>query len=195
MTLRSTGGNNGVNHVKVQVKLIKGTNELHFDGTSFSDSFGVSIDNVSLYHPSDNYNWVKNGGFENPNVGGFVIINGGVQGWKGDKMEIGKCTLYNSAWPAGQQCAELGSDSNQRYTAFVHLCDSTFIKYKLAEEYYYGKKCINAIVYDKLGYANQQIDDHVDQTKKCIYYQIKYAKKDFEKYIKYLYEGVCSKTM
>ena len=63
------------------VELVAGNNILQFDGSSFSDSFGLSIDNVKLYSKYDSTNLIKNGKFENPAVNGWTYKYGGIYGW------------------------------------------------------------------------------------------------------------------
>ena len=116
----------GVNHVSVPVVLNSGDNILQFDGTSFSDSYGVSIDNVRLVSAYNSTNLIVNGDFSTPYVGsGWNYINGGILGWKAQKAEIGGCNNYNAAWPAGQ-CIELDSDSNQRYTQVISVSNQLY---------------------------------------------------------------------
>jgi hypothetical protein len=47
-----------------------------------------------------------NGDFSTPSLCAkeWKYYNGGVKGWKANKMEIGDCRIYNNAWPKGQ-CA------------------------------------------------------------------------------------------
>jgi hypothetical protein len=114
-------GNSGINHAKYTVTLNSGNNVLQFDGTSFSDSYGVSIDNVKLTSAYNSTNLIINGDFSTPNVGtGWNYFNSGIYGWAAAKAEVGGGNNYNPNWPAGQ-AIELDSDSNQRYTQIITI--------------------------------------------------------------------------
>ena len=120
-----------VQHSSINVQLKPGQNVLSFDGASYSDSYGLLIDNVKLTSAYNASNLIINGGFETPYVGGagsWNYFNGGVYGWSAVKAELGHAnSVYNSAWSlATGQCAELDSDSNQRYTQKIIISQMLF---------------------------------------------------------------------
>lgn len=59
----------GVNRASYTVTLNSGENILQFDGTSLSDGFGLTIDNVRLTSIYDSTNRIVNGDFSSPIVG------------------------------------------------------------------------------------------------------------------------------
>ena len=120
-----SGSTAGVNHAVYNVTLNAGDNILSFDGTSTSDSYGLTISNVKLSSAYNGTNLITNGDFSTPNVGsGWNYFNGGILGWSAVKAEVGKGTIYNSQWPA--QVIELDSDSNQRYTQVVSISQALY---------------------------------------------------------------------
>ncbi len=52
-----------MNHASFTVVLEQGDNVIQFDGTGISDSFGVSIDKVSLTAVFNSTNLISNGDF------------------------------------------------------------------------------------------------------------------------------------
>jgi len=119
-----------VHHFQYNVNLQPGANVLQFDAASYSDSFGLEIANVQLTSAYNSTNLILNGNFANPNLGGaghWNYFNGGILGWTAVKAEVGDCkSIYNSNWPANQQCIELDSDSNQRYTQTITISQAQF---------------------------------------------------------------------
>ena len=96
-----TPKNHKINHIVLTVKLLPGNNILQFDGTSRSDSYGLTIDNVKLYEDSSKFNILRNGDFESPCVKGhWKYFKGGIPGWKAQKAEVGNCRIYNKKWPS-----------------------------------------------------------------------------------------------
>ena len=118
--------NNGINHANLAVELKAGDNVVQFDGTSFSDSYGITIDNVKLTSRYNSTNLIVNGDFSTPCVGsGWNLYKGGIAGWSAVLAEVGDGGNYNCQWRTGQ-VIELDSDSNQRYTQVVKISDSLF---------------------------------------------------------------------
>lgn len=98
-----------VHHISLDVELRPGYNFLSFDGASYSDSYGLLIDNVVLNSLYNSSSLIVNGGFETPYVGGagfWNYFNGGIYAWSAVKAEVGHAyTVYNSNWPAATgQC-------------------------------------------------------------------------------------------
>lgn len=148
-SLVATSSNAGINHAVFQVTLNSGSNILQFDGTSLSDSYGISIDNVKLSSVYNASNLLVNGDFQanvGISAGQFTYINGGINGWIASRAEVGDCRLYNGAWGASQ-CIELDSDSNQRYTQVITI----------SEAYY--AQCLN---YISLNVGNSQITNSLN---------------------------------
>lgn len=116
--------NRGINHANIAVDLRAGDNVVQFDGTSFSDAFGISIDNVKLTSRFNSKNLIVNGDFNEPCVGsGWSYYKGGIPGWSAVLAEVGDGrNNYNCNWRSGQ-VIELDSDSNQRYTQVVKISD------------------------------------------------------------------------
>ena len=132
-----------VKHSAINVQLRPGQNVLSFDGASYSDSYGLLIDNVKLTSVYNSSNLIINGGFETPYVGGVGSWNsfsGGVYGWSAVKAELGHAnSVYNSYWPASTgQCAELDSDSNQRYTQKIIISQMLFTNLLVQQAAYQG---------------------------------------------------------
>ncbi len=95
---------------------------LQFDGTSLSDGYGITIDNVKLTFKYDTTNFVANGDFSAPAVSGWKLFKDGIQGWwSAATAEVGDGkSNYHSKWTTGQ-VIELDSDSNQRYTQIINI--------------------------------------------------------------------------
>ncbi|CAM5999473.1 unnamed protein product [Sphagnum balticum] len=113
-----------IHHVDIPVTLKVGDNILQFDGAGISDSYGITIHNVTLSSQYNPTNLIVNGLFTNPALAAhqFEYVNGGINGWAAYKAEVGDCSLYTPYWPAsGAQCIELDSDSNQRYTQVITI--------------------------------------------------------------------------
>ena len=62
-SLLLTGSNTGVNHASFLVVLEQGDNVVQFDGTGLSDSYGISIDKVTLTAPYSLTSLIANGDF------------------------------------------------------------------------------------------------------------------------------------
>ena len=107
----------------------KGDNVIKIGGTNTTDSYGMTIDNVSFKCNVEKEedetedqkcakNYMINGDFEQPNQNnGWSIITGNnMPGWKliSGNIEIGRGTIYNSVWGQSGQVCEL--DSNQNIT-------------------------------------------------------------------------------
>lgn len=116
-----------VNHASIAVDLKAGDNVLQFDGTSFSDAFGITVDNVELTSKFSSKNLIENGDFNSPCVGsGWSYFKGGIPGWAAVLAEVGDGkNNYNCNWRSGQ-VLELDSESNQRYTQVVKISDSLY---------------------------------------------------------------------
>jgi hypothetical protein len=122
-------GFTGVSHASFDIVLKAGQNTLQFDGTSFSDGYGITIDNVRVFSIYNSTNLVVNGDFSLPNVGSGwqYFANGQIPGWSAVTGEVGYYTHYNPSWTSGQ-VLELDSTSNQRYTL-----STTFFYSKLSK--------------------------------------------------------------
>lgn len=110
--------NPGVRHMDIVVLLVAGPNSITFTGLGDSDGQGITVSNVVLRRRDGlgAPNVLVNGNFATPNVGtAWQIINGGINGWTANVVEIGYCKNYNNSWQGGQ-CIELDSTSNQAYT-------------------------------------------------------------------------------
>ena len=82
--------NNGINHANIEVDLRIGDNVVQFDGTSFSDAFGITIDNVKLTSRFNNTNLIVNGDFNSPCIGSnWSYFKGGIPGWSAVLAEVG----------------------------------------------------------------------------------------------------------
>ena len=180
------------------VSVKAGTNTLQFDGTSFSDSYGLNIDNVELSSSYNNWqNLILNGGFENPSTGsGWSFFNGGIPNWSALKAEVGHCkNVYNSNWPASSgQCIELDSDSNQRYTQTINVNSITITQWiinKIAQE---GKSGIQSQLSCAEDQAQNKIDCAVAKLEGEVECKVKIFKDDFDKYICKLYNAVESQV-
>jgi hypothetical protein len=92
-----------INHASYNVTLHPDNNILQFDGTSYSDTYGVSITNVQLYSIYNNTNLIINGQFTQTSINAYTYsyINGGVPAWSAYKAEVGDCRIYNSHWTVG----------------------------------------------------------------------------------------------
>ena len=114
-----------IQHSTFDVVLLPGKNVLHIDGAGNSDSYGLVVDKVSLSSVFDSSNLIKNGDFEHPSVNphSFQYIDGGIPHWEALRAEVGDCRIYNDEWNSfgHNQCIELDSDGNQRYTQVVKV--------------------------------------------------------------------------
>ena len=103
-----------VHDVTVTFNAQWGSNSLSFEGSGNSDSYGVTIDKVTLKKDGVGANLVINGDFQHPNTNGSWSYFNGIQGWTGSNIEVGQGTIYNSRW--NSQVAELDSNANSRMT-------------------------------------------------------------------------------
>lgn len=120
-------GNTLVNHAAFAVTLNSGDNVLSFDGTSFSDAYGLTIANVKLTSAYNSTNLIVNGDFSSVSVGsGWNYFNGGILGWSAVRAEVGAGTVYNPNWGCDTVVIELDSDSNQRYTQVITISQALY---------------------------------------------------------------------
>jgi hypothetical protein len=103
-SLIPTDADKGVNHFSGNVAFSACINVLSFDGTGVSDSFGITISNVQLFAPASTTNLIVNGNFASPALaaGTWKVASGGIPGWSANNVELGRRTIYNSAWSDGQ---------------------------------------------------------------------------------------------
>ena len=152
-----------VHSVTIEVEVKGGENKLQFEGTGFSNSFGLTIDKVRLVRVGTSTNIVVNGDFEAPHVGdGWGIFNN-IPGWEGIGIEIGRGTIYNQGWaPNYNQVTELDGHNNtlitQRWSfdsqyKLVHQipCDTNnfigkFLKFKLSFQYAARKNGVSGLL-------------------------------------------------
>jgi hypothetical protein len=101
-----------------------GENEVRFEGSNESNSYGTTIDKVVLrctvgvIPPPDQclINRIQNGDFSSPNTNGGWSPYVSIPGWKAiniktNVMEIGRGSIYNTRW-GNQQVCELDSHKN-----------------------------------------------------------------------------------
>lgn len=186
-SLLCDGTNLAINHAKYTVKLHLGDNTLQLDGTSFSDSYGISIDNVKLYSACNSTNLIVNGDFSSPFVGtGWQYIAGGIPGWKAFKAEIGGGNNYNNNWPAGQ-CIELDSDSNQRYTQVITIHQQLFNSLYISHLQYIGNNQATQTANLAINNAVSTINHQVAAINSAIVCQISLTVSKFNHYLNQLY--------
>ena len=92
-----------------------GENILNFAGDGSADGFGAAIDNVRLVRRGKcgKEDVIVNGDFSdgyNPKMGRLVFYEG-IPGWRGDDIEIGLGTSYNTDWPEEDPVCHLDADS------------------------------------------------------------------------------------
>ena len=122
------GKNNNarLNRASYNVILNAGENVLQFDGTSLSDTYGLTIDNVRLFSTRNSSNLVVNGDFLSPSVGAARnYFNGGIQGWSAVRAEVGFGAIYNPGW-VNTQVLSLDSGANQRYTQVITISQALY---------------------------------------------------------------------
>ena len=122
-----TPDNYNVIHYKATVEGKKGENKIELSGSNTSDSFGITIDNVSFKCKLEELkeeteekkckkNYIKNGDFENPNQNGdwSILTKNFIPGWNLEtgNIEVGRGTIYNSGWEGNGQVCELDSNQN-----------------------------------------------------------------------------------
>ena len=166
---------------------------LQFDGASYSDQYGLNIDNVQLTSPYTNYDLIKNGGFENPNLGGgWNYFNGGIPHWTAVKAEVGHCkNTYNANWPASSgQCIELDSDSNQRYTQTITVSQMAFNQILINKSTLEGTAAVQNHLACATSAAQSQISSAVAVIKHNIAVQIAISTAQFNGYLCGLYGSV-----
>ena len=176
----------------VIVQLKAGENVLEFDAAGSSDSYGLNIDNVKLYASWNSTNLIVNGNFETPELGGankWNYFNGGIFGWEAMKAEVGHCqTVYNGYWSAANdQCIELDSDSNQRYTQRINISPFCFTNLIIQKKAIEGSQMIQNQLTCATAQAEQLIDDTIAKLEGDIYCQIQMTVSKFNQYICDLY--------
>jgi hypothetical protein len=103
-----------VNTASIYVNAKIGENNIKFEGTGVSDSYGLTIDNVRLVKYGTNINIVTNGDFEIPCQSGKWSIYDNILGWAGHSIEVGAGSIYNHRW--NSQVVELDGNSNSAMT-------------------------------------------------------------------------------
>lgn len=182
-----------VHHGSISVQLKPGQNVLSFDAASHSDTYGLLIDNVKLTSSYNASNLIINGNFETPYVGGsghWNYFNGGVYGWSAVKAELGHCSsVYNGYWSANtNQCAELDSDSNQRYTQNIIISQMLFTNLLIQQAAYEGSCAASNNLASATYQAMQQVSTAVATITGGIYCQINMKVQDFNSYLCKLYQ-------
>jgi len=188
-SLISTASNTGINHASFQVTLNSGDNLLQFDGTSLSDSFGISIDNVKLTSVYNTTNLIIGGDFEvnlGLSAGQFTYINGGIPRWSAYRAEVGDCRLYNPHWGASQ-CIELDSDSNQRYTYVLTISESYYSSCLNYISLVLGNSQVTNSINLAINNANTQIGNQVQTINHAITCAISMTAWSFNSYLQQLY--------
>jgi hypothetical protein len=188
-SLVSTTANQGVNHATFLVTLSAGDNILQFDGTSFSDSYGISVDNIKLTSAFNSTNLIVNGAFSQPalSAGQYTYINGAIPGWSGAKVEIGDCRNYNSEWTAGQ-CLELDSDSNQRYTQVISIPQPLYSSLLIYIKARQGDLTVLSTVNEAIRRAQNQVSTVVANINSAVQCSISLTASRFNQYIQHLYQ-------
>lgn len=187
-----TPGDYQVHHAVFYVELVAGNNVLQFDGASYSDGLGLTIDNVKLTSKYDSTNLIHNGGFENPAVNGNAKFPGGIYGWKAFKAEVGDCkSQYNDNWPACDgQCIELDVHANQRYTQIITISQFKFTKLYTHVRAVEGDAAVTQHICTMTGKAHQKINSAVAVLNGDIYCQIELTAHNFNDYLCDLYQTV-----
>lgn len=186
-----TANDYDVHHETIYVKLKPGNNLLQIDGASNSDSYGANVDNVRLTSPYTNYNLVLNGEFENPDTGnGWSFFVGGIPHWKAVKAEVGHChDVYNSNWPmSSEQCIELDSDSNQRYTQTITISQLKFNQILVSQAASEGSQAVCDYVAQAEHCAEQEANSAVAQAGQNVYCTIDMTASNFNDYLCNLYQ-------
>ena len=181
-----------VHHAVFYVQLKAGNNFLQFDGAGPSDYLGLTIDNVKLTSKYNHYyNLIHNAGFENPqvnNVNNWVYTKGGIPHWHAQKAEHGKCSVYNSKWPAcNGQCLELDSTNNQRYTQVVMISQFKFNQFLINKATIEGDASVQNHIDCSLNYIHHTASTACAQISYGIYLQISLTAEALDKYLCQLY--------
>ncbi len=180
------GAGAGVNHASYTVTLNSGDNVLSFDGTSMSDSYGLTIDNVKLTSAYNSLNLIVNGDFSIPAVGNaWNYFNNGINGWSAVRAEVGAGTIYNPSWSG--PVLELDSDSNQRYTQVITISQSYYSQLLLQV-----KKSINngqLISATNLAISNAQgaLNNQMVAINQAVQCKVNMVASQFNSYIQNLY--------
>jgi hypothetical protein len=188
-SLVSSSSNSAINHAAYNVTLNAGTNILQIDGTSLSDSYGVSITNVQLNSAYNHTNLIANGQFLQTPISTYTYqyINGGVPGWAAYKAEVGDCRLYNSHWTIGE-CIELDSDSNQRYTQTITVSQEDYSSLILYMSSVVGNIQVISNSNLAINNANNQASTAVSTINGAINCAITLTANSFNNYLNNLYQ-------
>jgi hypothetical protein len=188
-TLVANTSNSGINRAVYSVVLNPGNNILQIDGTSLSDSYGVSITNVVLYSKYNNTNLIVNGKFlQTPiQVYTYNYVNGGLPGWTAFKAEVGDCRIYNSLWAVGL-CIELDSDSNQRYTQVVTISQQQYSSLILYMSSVVGNGQVISNTNLAVNQANNQVSTSISTINQKITQSISMTVSKFNSYLNTLYQ-------
>jgi hypothetical protein len=177
----------GINHASYVVILGSGDNVLSFDGTSFSDSYGLTIDNVKLTSVYSSNNLIVNGDFATPYVGSsFIYKDNGITGWSAVRAEVGYGTLYNANWNG--PVIELDSDSNQRYTQVITISQNLYSQLLIQVQ----QSIKNAQVYGAtnlaINNAQNSLNNQMVAINQAVQCKINMVANQFNSYIQNLYQ-------
>jgi hypothetical protein len=160
---------------------------LQFDGTSLSDSYGISVDNVKLTSAYNSTNLIVNGDFNTPSVGtGWSYYNGGIQGWSAARAEVGGGNNYNAHWCSGQ-VIELDSDSNQRYTQVITVSQLLYSSLIIQVKQIIGSGHVIAATNLAINNGQLALNNQVATINHAVQCQISMAAGKFNQYIQGLY--------
>lgn len=123
----------------------------------------------------------------------WQLYPGGIYGWKAQKAEVGDCRIYNNgAWGCfgDNQCIELDSDRNQRYTQVINICETLYASLLLHVEQVQGTSCATSSASLALDEAVCQHETAVAQYQQIIQCSINMATSDFNDYLCNLYDMV-----
>ena len=182
-------GFTGVSHASFDIVLKAGQNTLQFDGTSFSDSYGITIDNVKVFSIYNSTNLVVNGDFALPNVGSGwqYLANGLIPGWSAVTGEIGHTSNYNPSWGAGQ-VLELDSTENQRYTQVITIAQSLYDVLLFQVKQIVGNAQVTASTNLAIQNGQAAINSQLAQLNSAVQCSISLAGFEFNNYLQSLYQ-------
>lgn len=136
---------------------------------------------------------IVNGGFESPYVGGvnqWSYFNGGIYGWTAVKAEVGHCrSVYNGNWASNSnQCIELDSDSNQRYSQKIIISQALFTALLIQQAANAGNAAVSSNLASETSNAVSAAATAIARIQGDILCQINLKARDFNKYLCNLYQ-------
>lgn len=180
-------GNTNVNHAVYTVTLNAGDNVLNFDGTSFSDSYGLAIDNVKLTSAFNGTNLIVNGAFSSPSVGsGWNYFNGGILGWSCARAEVGAGNVYNAQW-GSSPVLELDSDSNQRCTQVITISQGLYSQLLLQVQQINGNNNVVSATNLAINNGQNALNNQLATINYNVQCQINMLAHEFNTYLQQLY--------